>query len=116
MISPETEEKIAKVWLEQIPEQYRNCGHNRSSTHERDRFMSSAIILGLPPEPLLFKFFEMLSRRKHLTANQLRAREMRAKAGSAASQARKGKNGRARQQPSLPDYGGVQSLAASENF
>ena len=65
MISDDVFDKYREAWFQGIPTQYRNDGKERRGSNQHDRHLSSAIILGPPPRPLLDRWF--MSIRMHLT-------------------------------------------------
>ena len=103
MTSEATEELIRAHWYASIPVQFRNDGKERRGSNQHDRHLSSAIILGPPPRPLLDRWF--MSIRMHLTKDQLKARAARENCGKPGR--RKGEpwtardRNRARPKPSL---------------
>jgi len=80
-ISPQTEELIAKAWLESIPLQYRFDHRNRNRTARGDRFYSSAIIAAPPPPSIVEMFLRSLFGVRHLTQRQIAARTARMNCG-----------------------------------
>jgi hypothetical protein len=105
MISDEVWDRVREAWFAAIPLQYRNDGKERlNSVNQGDRHISSRIILGPPPKPILDRWFANCER--HLTADQLKAKAAResmsrpgVKKGDSWSPRRRE---RARAKPSLP--------------
>ena len=71
MISGEVEELIREAWFRSIPVQFR-AREEGESRNGSNRHLSSALMLPLPPTPILNRFFQRFER--HLTQDQLRAR------------------------------------------
>ena len=71
MISGEVEELLREAWFRSIPVQFR-AGEEGESRNGSNRHLSSALMLPPPPKPILDRFFQRFER--HLTQDQLRAR------------------------------------------
>ena len=71
VISGEVEEVVRERWYQTIPEQYR-AREEGESRSDSNRHLLSDLMLPPSPKPILDKFFQRFER--HLTQDQLRAR------------------------------------------